>query len=139
MHQTIYYVRHVPLRSYSLQNVFGAFSDVIVRITYEQTTLTATLAVFIVPQMSCSAEGLLVWVQDQSFLCVRAGQLLSVNVRMNEWVYSGQLICPTCSHFCSQCPLPHELPPINTTRSIRIGITFIHLSGLKMSKCCSSH
>uniref|UniRef100_A0A3B4C8F7 Leishmanolysin-like peptidase n=1 Tax=Pygocentrus nattereri TaxID=42514 RepID=A0A3B4C8F7_PYGNA len=57
---------------------------------------------------SCSALGLLVWVQDQSFLCVHAGQLLSVNVRINEWVYSGQLLCPTCSHFCSHCPLPHE-------------------------------
>ncbi|MCJ8732773.1 hypothetical protein PDJAM_G00214890 [Pangasius djambal] len=69
---------------------------------------------------SCSADGLQVWVQDQSFLCVHAGQVLNVNVRMNEWVYTGQLICPACSNFCSHCPLPHELPPINTTRTFWI-------------------
>uniref|UniRef100_A0A8B9RPK4 Leishmanolysin-like peptidase n=1 Tax=Astyanax mexicanus TaxID=7994 RepID=A0A8B9RPK4_ASTMX len=71
-------------------------------------------------KMTCTALGLLVWVQDQSFLCVRTGQLLNVNVRINEWVYSGQLICPACSHFCNNCPLPHELPQINTTRSVHI-------------------
>ncbi|XP_035379419.1 leishmanolysin-like peptidase [Electrophorus electricus] len=69
---------------------------------------------------TCSAEGLLVWVQEQSFLCMHAGHLLNVNVKVNDWVYRGQLICPVCSHFCSHCPLPHELPPISTNRSVHI-------------------
>ncbi|XP_060784836.1 leishmanolysin-like peptidase isoform X1 [Neoarius graeffei] len=69
---------------------------------------------------SCSVEGLQVWVQDQNFLCAHAGQVLNVNVRMNEWVYSGQLICPACSDFCSHCPARHEFPPINTTHTVRI-------------------
>ncbi|KAG7330970.1 hypothetical protein KOW79_004939 [Hemibagrus wyckioides] len=69
-------------------------------------------------KISCSAEGLKVWVQDQSFLCVHAGQVLDVNVWMNEWVYTGQLICPSCSNFCNKCP--HKPPPFNTTRTVRI-------------------
>ncbi|XP_030642969.1 leishmanolysin-like peptidase [Chanos chanos] len=71
-------------------------------------------------RVSCSAQGLVVWVLDQSFLCVRTGQLLSVNVRLNQWVYSGVLVCPSCSDFCTGCPLPHQLPPVNTTKSTRI-------------------
>ncbi|XP_076858538.1 leishmanolysin-like peptidase [Brachyhypopomus gauderio] len=69
---------------------------------------------------TCSSEGLLVWVQDQTYLCMHAGHLLSVNVKLNDWVYRGQLICPACSHFCSHCPLAHELPPINANRSAHI-------------------
>lgn len=69
---------------------------------------------------SCSDGGLMVWVQEQPFVCVRAGQLLDVSVRYNDWVYSGMLVCPACSDFCSSCPAPHELPPINETRSIKI-------------------
>ncbi|XP_062389760.1 leishmanolysin-like peptidase [Sardina pilchardus] len=71
-------------------------------------------------KMSCSDKGLTVWVQGQSFLCVQAGQLLNVNVRSNDWVYSGMLVCPACSDFCGSCPLPHQLPPINNTRSAKI-------------------
>uniref|UniRef100_A0A3Q4HH90 Leishmanolysin-like peptidase n=1 Tax=Neolamprologus brichardi TaxID=32507 RepID=A0A3Q4HH90_NEOBR len=68
-------------------------------------------------KVSCSAQGLTVFVQDRSFLCVRKGQLLSVSVRVNEWVYNGVLICPACTDFCDDCPLPYHLPPINTSRS----------------------
>uniref|UniRef100_A0A3B4HBH0 Leishmanolysin-like peptidase n=1 Tax=Pundamilia nyererei TaxID=303518 RepID=A0A3B4HBH0_9CICH len=68
-------------------------------------------------KVSCSAQGLMVFVQDRSFLCVRKGQLLSISVRVNEWVYNGVLICPACTDFCDDCPLPYHLPPINTSRS----------------------
>ncbi|XP_016375681.1 leishmanolysin-like peptidase [Sinocyclocheilus rhinocerous] len=71
-------------------------------------------------KVSCTAQGLLVWVQNDSYPCVRTGQVISVSIRMNGWVYSGQLICPTCSDFCSDCPLPHEIPPLNTTKSARL-------------------
>lgn len=72
-------------------------------------------------QVSCSAQGLMVFVQDRSFLCVLKGQLLSISVRVNEWVYNGVLICPACTDFCDDCPLPYHLPPINTSRSNPIG------------------
>ncbi|KAE8299063.1 Leishmanolysin-like peptidase [Larimichthys crocea] len=65
----------------------------------------------------CSAQGLSVDVQDRSFHCARKGQLLSVSVRVHDWVYNGVLVCPACTDFCEDCPLPHQLPPINTSRS----------------------
>ncbi|XP_022075278.1 leishmanolysin-like peptidase isoform X2 [Acanthochromis polyacanthus] len=68
-------------------------------------------------KVSCSSQGLTVFVQDRSFQCSRKGQLLSVSVRVNDWVYNGVLICPACTDFCDDCPLPHQLPPINTSRS----------------------
>ncbi|KAL4618091.1 leishmanolysin-like peptidase [Arapaima gigas] len=69
---------------------------------------------------TCSALGLTVWVQDMPFHCIYTGQLLKINVRVNTWVYSGVLVCPDCSRFCSSCPLPHELLSLNTSRSIPI-------------------
>uniref|UniRef100_A0A8C2BLJ1 Leishmanolysin-like peptidase n=1 Tax=Cyprinus carpio TaxID=7962 RepID=A0A8C2BLJ1_CYPCA len=77
-------------------------------------------------KVSCTAQGLLVWVQNESYPCVRAGQVINVSIRMNGWVYSGQLICPTCSDFCSVCPLPHEIPPQNTTKSAHLGKLLNH-------------
>uniref|UniRef100_A0A8C6NP75 Leishmanolysin-like peptidase n=1 Tax=Nothobranchius furzeri TaxID=105023 RepID=A0A8C6NP75_NOTFU len=68
-------------------------------------------------KVSCTNQGLTVFVQNRSFHCSRKGQLLSVSVRVGNWVYNGVLVCPACSNFCSSCPLPHQIPPINTTRS----------------------
>ncbi|XP_068185627.1 leishmanolysin-like peptidase isoform X2 [Antennarius striatus] len=68
-------------------------------------------------EVSCSGQGLTVMVQKRSFLCVRKGQVLSVSVRVNGWVHSGALICPPCDLFCDSCPLPHQRPPTNTSRS----------------------
>lgn len=68
-------------------------------------------------QVSCSPQGLVVHVGDRSFLCLRKGQPLSVSVRANNWVYNGVLVCPACHDFCDDCPLPHLLPPGNTSRS----------------------
>uniref|UniRef100_A0A674CX17 Leishmanolysin-like peptidase n=1 Tax=Salmo trutta TaxID=8032 RepID=A0A674CX17_SALTR len=61
-------------------------------------------------KISCSTQGLTVWVEDTAYQCVRTGQLLSVSVRVNDWVYNGVLVCPACSDFCSACPLPQQLP-----------------------------
>uniref|UniRef100_A0A8K9XZV6 Leishmanolysin-like peptidase n=1 Tax=Oncorhynchus mykiss TaxID=8022 RepID=A0A8K9XZV6_ONCMY len=71
-------------------------------------------------KISCSTQGLTVWVEDTAYQCVRMGQLLSVSVRVNDWVYNGVLVCPVCSDFCSACPLPQQLPPLNTTKIIPI-------------------
>uniref|UniRef100_A0A8C8EW46 Leishmanolysin-like peptidase n=1 Tax=Oncorhynchus tshawytscha TaxID=74940 RepID=A0A8C8EW46_ONCTS len=70
--------------------------------------------------MSCSTQGLTVWVQDTEFQCVHTGQLLRVSVRVNDWVYNGVLVCPACSDFCSACPPPQQLPPLNSTRRVPI-------------------
>lgn len=71
--------------------------------------------------MWCSGQGLVVFVEDRSFLCLRQGQLLSVSVRLAGWVYNGVLLCPACELFCDDCPLPHQLPTTNTSRSNPIG------------------
>ncbi|XP_035605583.1 leishmanolysin-like peptidase isoform X1 [Oncorhynchus keta] len=71
-------------------------------------------------KISCSTQGLTVWLEDTAYQCVRTGQLLSVSVRVNDWVYNGVLVCPACSDFCSACPLPQQLPPLNTTKRIPI-------------------
>uniref|UniRef100_A0A3P8ZXL0 Leishmanolysin-like peptidase n=1 Tax=Esox lucius TaxID=8010 RepID=A0A3P8ZXL0_ESOLU len=71
-------------------------------------------------KVSCSNQGLSVWVHGTAFHCVRTGQLLSVSVRVNDWVYNGVLVCPACPDFCSVCPLPHEFPPFDTTRRLPI-------------------
>uniref|UniRef100_H3DPZ1 Leishmanolysin-like peptidase n=1 Tax=Tetraodon nigroviridis TaxID=99883 RepID=H3DPZ1_TETNG len=68
-------------------------------------------------KVSCSGGGLVVFVQDRSFLCQHQGQLLSVSVRLGGWVYSGVLLCPACELFCERCPLPHQLPSTNASRS----------------------
>lgn len=68
-------------------------------------------------KVACSAQGLQVFVQDRSFLCVRGGQLLSVSVRLHGWVHNGVLVCPACRDLCPDCPPPHLLPPLNTSRS----------------------
>lgn len=72
-------------------------------------------------QVWCSGGGLVVFVQDRSFLCVHKGQLLSVSVRVGDWVYNGILVCPACEVFCDDCPLPHQLPATNASRSKPIG------------------
>uniref|UniRef100_A0A8C7I5P2 Leishmanolysin-like peptidase n=1 Tax=Oncorhynchus kisutch TaxID=8019 RepID=A0A8C7I5P2_ONCKI len=63
-------------------------------------------------KISCSTQGLTVWVEDTAYQCMRTGQLLSVSVRVNDWVYNGVLVCPACSDFCSACPLPQQLPKL---------------------------
>ncbi|XP_035507137.1 leishmanolysin-like peptidase isoform X2 [Scophthalmus maximus] len=68
-------------------------------------------------KVSCSSQGLVLLVQDRSFLCSRRDQQLSVSVRVGDWVYNGVLLCPACSDFCDHCPLPHLLPPSNSSRS----------------------
>lgn len=74
-----------------------------------------------VVQVSCTGQGLLVTVQDRSFLCVHEGQLLSVSVRVSDWVYNGVLLCPACHHFCPGCPPPRQPPPTNASSRTPIG------------------
>ncbi|XP_006636416.3 leishmanolysin-like peptidase [Lepisosteus oculatus] len=71
-------------------------------------------------KISCSPQGLTVWVQGSAFLCSRAGQLLDVNVQGADWVYTGSLICPSCSDFCGSCPPDRYLPFFNKSQSIPI-------------------
>ncbi|XP_020783507.2 leishmanolysin-like peptidase [Boleophthalmus pectinirostris] len=71
-------------------------------------------------KVSCSPQGLVVHVHSRSYLCLRKGQPLSVSVKANDWVYNGVLLCPNCSDFCDLCPLPHQVPPINASRSTPI-------------------
>ncbi|XP_053733810.1 leishmanolysin-like peptidase [Synchiropus splendidus] len=66
-------------------------------------------------KVSCSAMGLVVYVHHQSYYCTRKGQLLSVSVQANDWVYNGVLICPACTDFCDDCP--HQRLPFNISRS----------------------
>ncbi|KAM8934064.1 leishmanolysin-like peptidase [Pelodytes ibericus] len=67
-------------------------------------------------QVSCSADGLQVWVQDARYLCSREGQILTISVQMNGWLYGGNLICPSCWDFCDTCPPERDPPHDNRTR-----------------------
>uniref|UniRef100_A0A8C4KKA6 Leishmanolysin-like peptidase n=1 Tax=Dromaius novaehollandiae TaxID=8790 RepID=A0A8C4KKA6_DRONO len=67
-------------------------------------------------QVSCSPQGLYVWVKDTAYLCSRSGQVLSVSIQMNGWVHVGNLICPACWDFCDSCPPERDPPASNLTR-----------------------
>ncbi|MGH0148516.1 UNVERIFIED_CONTAM: hypothetical protein FKN15_013166 [Acipenser sinensis] len=71
-------------------------------------------------KISCSSQGLTVWIQDNAYLCSRAGQLLIINVEMSGWVYTGSLVCPSCFDFCRSCPPERDPPPFNKSRRIPI-------------------
>ncbi|KGL72344.1 Leishmanolysin-like peptidase, partial [Tinamus guttatus] len=67
-------------------------------------------------QVSCSPQGLHVWVKDTAYLCSRSGQVLSVSIQMNGWVHVGNLVCPACWDFCDSCPPERDPPASNLTR-----------------------
>nr|XP_054407067.1 leishmanolysin-like peptidase isoform X1 [Pongo abelii] len=69
-------------------------------------------------QVSCSPQGLKVWVQDTSYLCSRAGQVLPVSIQMNGWIHDGNLLCPSCWDFCELCPPETDPPATNLTRAL---------------------
>ncbi|XP_069886102.1 leishmanolysin-like peptidase [Dipodomys merriami] len=73
-------------------------------------------------QVSCSPQGLKVWVQDTSYLCSRAGQVLPVRIQMNGWIHDGNLLCPSCWDFCEQCPPETDPPAANLTRALPLDL-----------------
>ncbi|KFO71619.1 Leishmanolysin-like peptidase, partial [Cuculus canorus] len=73
-------------------------------------------------QVSCSPQGLHVWVKDIAYLCSRSGQVLTVSIQMNGWIHVGNLICPACLDFCDSCPPERDPPPLNITRAAPIDL-----------------
>ncbi|XP_012495126.1 PREDICTED: leishmanolysin-like peptidase [Propithecus coquereli] len=73
-------------------------------------------------QVSCSPQGLNVWVQDTSYLCSRAGQVLPVSIQMNGWIHDGNLLCPSCWDFCELCPPETDPPATNLTRALPLDL-----------------
>ncbi|KFO33103.1 Leishmanolysin-like peptidase [Fukomys damarensis] len=73
-------------------------------------------------QISCSPQGLKVWVQDTAYLCSRAGQVLPVSIQMNGWIHGGNLLCPSCWDFCEQCPPETDPPAANLTRALPLDL-----------------
>uniref|UniRef100_A0A8D2PTQ2 Leishmanolysin-like peptidase n=1 Tax=Zosterops lateralis melanops TaxID=1220523 RepID=A0A8D2PTQ2_ZOSLA len=73
-------------------------------------------------QVSCSPQGLHVWVKDTVYLCSRSGQVLTVSIQMNGWIHVGNLICPACSDFCDSCPPERDPPASNLTRTAPIDL-----------------
>uniref|UniRef100_A0A8C6IRZ9 Leishmanolysin-like peptidase n=1 Tax=Melopsittacus undulatus TaxID=13146 RepID=A0A8C6IRZ9_MELUD len=73
-------------------------------------------------QVSCSPQGLHVWVKDMAYLCSRSGQVLTVSIQMNGWIHVGNLICPACSDFCDSCPPERDPPSSNLTRTAPIDL-----------------
>ncbi|XP_062969374.1 leishmanolysin-like peptidase isoform X2 [Cynocephalus volans] len=73
-------------------------------------------------QVSCSPQGLKVWVQDTSYLCSRAGQVLPVSIQMNGWIHGGNLLCPSCWDFCEPCPPETDPPAANLTRALPLDL-----------------
>ncbi|XP_070946635.1 leishmanolysin-like peptidase isoform X1 [Macaca nemestrina] len=75
-------------------------------------------------QVSCSPQGLKVWVQDTSYLCSRAGQVLPISIQMNGWIHDGNLLCPSCWDFCELCPPETDPPATNLTRALPLELSF---------------
>uniref|UniRef100_A0A7N5KQE7 Leishmanolysin-like peptidase n=1 Tax=Ailuropoda melanoleuca TaxID=9646 RepID=A0A7N5KQE7_AILME len=73
-------------------------------------------------QVSCSSQGLTVWVQNTSYLCSRAGQVLPVSIQMNGWIHDGNLLCPSCWDFCELCPPETDPPATNLTRALPLDL-----------------
>ncbi|XP_004373772.1 leishmanolysin-like peptidase [Trichechus manatus latirostris] len=73
-------------------------------------------------QVSCSSQGLKVWVQNTSYLCSRAGQVLPVSIQMNGWIHGGNLLCPSCWDFCELCPPETDPPVSNLTRALPLDL-----------------
>ncbi|XP_062065235.1 leishmanolysin-like peptidase [Lepus europaeus] len=73
-------------------------------------------------QVSCSPQGLKVWVQDTSYLCSRARQVLPVSIQMNGWIHNGNLLCPSCWDFCELCPPETDPPAANLTRALPLDL-----------------
>ncbi|XP_059543568.1 leishmanolysin-like peptidase isoform X2 [Myotis daubentonii] len=73
-------------------------------------------------QVSCSPQGLKVWVQNTSYLCSRAGQVLFVSIHMNGWIHDGNLLCPSCWDFCELCPPETDPPAANLTRALPLDL-----------------
>uniref|UniRef100_A0A673SQX9 Leishmanolysin-like peptidase n=1 Tax=Suricata suricatta TaxID=37032 RepID=A0A673SQX9_SURSU len=73
-------------------------------------------------QVSCSPQGLIVWVQNTSYLCSRAGQVLPVSIQMNGWIHDGNLLCPSCWDFCERCPPETDPPAANLTRALPLDL-----------------
>ncbi|XP_030065678.1 leishmanolysin-like peptidase [Microcaecilia unicolor] len=73
-------------------------------------------------QIFCSSQGLKVWFNDTTYICGREGQKIAIDIEMNNWVYTGNLICPACLDFCESCPPEYDPPPINKTRIRPIGL-----------------
>ncbi|XP_043929619.1 leishmanolysin-like peptidase [Protopterus annectens] len=71
-------------------------------------------------QVSCSSQGLTVWVKNTGYFCSHAGQILTINVWMNSWVYTGSLVCPACSDVCDSCPSEGDPLPVNSTKNMPI-------------------
>ncbi|OWK00744.1 hypothetical protein Celaphus_00016678 [Cervus elaphus hippelaphus] len=69
-------------------------------------------------QVSCSLQGLKVWVQDISYVCSWARQVLPVNIQMNGWIHHGNLLCPVCWDFCELCPPETDSPAANLTQAL---------------------
>ncbi|XP_023070655.1 leishmanolysin-like peptidase isoform X2 [Piliocolobus tephrosceles] len=74
-------------------------------------------------QVSCSPQGLKVWVQDTSYLCSRSGQVLPISIQMNGWIHDGNLLCPSCWDFCELCPPETDPPATNLTRALPLGVS----------------
>uniref|UniRef100_A0A8C9F708 Leishmanolysin-like peptidase n=1 Tax=Pavo cristatus TaxID=9049 RepID=A0A8C9F708_PAVCR len=73
-------------------------------------------------QVSCSPQGLHVWVKDTAYLCSRSGQVITVSIQMNGWVHVGNLICPACWDFCDSCPPERDPPALNLSRAAAIDL-----------------
>ncbi|OCT63246.1 leishmanolysin-like peptidase [Xenopus laevis] len=73
-------------------------------------------------QVSCTEDGLQVWVHDTPYLCTKSGQILHVHVQMNSWLYEGNLVCPSCTAFCDMCPPERDPPLDNRTRAVPLDL-----------------
>uniref|UniRef100_A0A8C4Q2H5 Leishmanolysin-like peptidase n=1 Tax=Eptatretus burgeri TaxID=7764 RepID=A0A8C4Q2H5_EPTBU len=66
-------------------------------------------------QVSCSPEGLAIWLGGHSYPCHYDGQRVAVNLGTGAASRSGSLICPLCDAICSNCPSEPNVNNWNST------------------------
>ncbi|XP_041459036.1 leishmanolysin-like peptidase [Lytechinus variegatus] len=55
-------------------------------------------------QVVCDNRGLTIVVEGMNFICTSPGQILNIGVASNQYLHTGQLICPACEEICPSCP-----------------------------------
>ncbi|XP_071451528.1 leishmanolysin-like peptidase [Hetaerina americana] len=53
-------------------------------------------------QVFCSAGRLHIQVENRTFTCFYAGQVVVIQIWANEWLHKGNIICPPCKDVCQE-------------------------------------
>lgn len=56
----------------------------------------------------CEDGMLKIMIENATFTCHEAGQVIDISLAKDEWLHEGSIICPNCQLFCDDCKNPEE-------------------------------